>query len=216
MKYGLGYALTHEILTFFGRKLFYVKRSETSRLLDLLKDEKDKKILDFGCNIGHLTHIIKTAAPANKVYGADINMHALRLARRIYKSLRFYGINNKFFEKNKFDIVLISHVLEHIREREEFMENLSKIISDNGKIIIIVPQERIRGDTNPFHLLYNFIRLRFENPHVVKLDYNKLKNLLNKIGFEINKKTYINLFYPFKSNSRKFYSWSLIISASKI
>ena len=45
--------------------------------------------------------------------------------------------------------------------------------------------------------------------------YNDLKKLLAKAGFKIHRKKYTNYFFPLKSNSRKFYSWSLIVSASK-
>ena len=108
--------------------------------------------------------MIKEIAPQNEVCGADINIRALNCARKKYPHLKFHEANNKFFQKNKFDIVIVSHVLEHINNREKFMKKLSRIISANGKIIIAIPQERIRGGATILHLLYNLVRFKFENP----------------------------------------------------
>jgi 2-polyprenyl-3-methyl-5-hydroxy-6-metoxy-1,4-benzoquinol methylase len=214
MKYGLGYALFYNVIAFLARTIFHAKRAEIKYMLDLLKKEKRKKILDFGCNLGHLTSMIKKAAPGSEVYGADINDFALKCARKKHKCIKFYEINNKFLENNKFDIIVVSHVLEHIKKRKEFMKNLSKILSDNGKIIIAIPQERVKGDVAIVQLFYNFMKLRFKNPHVVKLYYNDLEDLFNKIGFKIDEKIYTNFIFP-KSKTRKFYSFSLVVFASR-
>ena len=214
MKYGLGYALVTNVTTFLARTLFHAKRAEIKYILSLLEKEEGKKILDFGCNLGHLTIMIKKAAPKNEVCGTDINDFALKCARRKHKHIKFCEINNKFLKNNKFDIIIVSHVLEHIKKREEFMKNLSKLLSDNGKLIMAVPQERVRGDVNLVHLFYNFVRLRFKNPHVVKLYYNDLEYLFNKEGLRIDDSIYTNFIFP-KSKKRKFYSFSLVVSASR-
>jgi 2-polyprenyl-3-methyl-5-hydroxy-6-metoxy-1,4-benzoquinol methylase len=214
MKYGLGYALVTNVTTFLARTMFHAKRAEIKYILRLLEKEEGKKILDFGCNLGHLTSMIKKAAPKNEVCGADINDFALKCARRKYKHIKFYDINNKFFRENKFDIIVVSHVLEHIKKREEFMQNLSELLSDNGKIIMAIPQERVRGDANLVHMFYNFMRLRFQNPHVVKLYYNDLEKLFDEVGFKIDDYIYTNYIFP-KSRTRKFYSFSLIVSVSR-
>jgi len=214
MKYGLGYTLILRITGFLSTT-FGVRRTEFKYMLDLLRNEKRKKILDYGCDSGYLTYRIKDIAPKNNVCGADINESALNYARKKYPHINFYKSDDKYLKDNKFDIIVISHVLEHIKERDKFMKNVSKLLSAKGKIIVAIPQERIRGDTSIPTLLYNLVRLKFENPHVAKLDYRYLKETFNKIGFKINDKMYTNCFPPFKSKTRKFYSWSLIVSASK-
>lgn len=213
MKYGLGYTLVMKLTGTLSNSL--VRNTEFKYMSDLVKREKGKRILDYGCDSGYLTNMINNAAPKNEVCGADINIYAIIIARKKYKHIKFYEITDEFFKKNKFDIIIVSHVLEHLIERKEFMRKLLKILSDDCKIIIAIPQERIRGDASIPTFLLNLIKLRFENPHIVKLDYNDLQNLFDKIGFKINEKTYTNYFPPFKSEKRKFYSWSLVVSASK-
>lgn len=219
MKYDFGYALLQEISCFLSRNLLFFKRIEIKYLLDLLSHEKGEKILkilDYGCNTGYYTNLINNLIPESEVCGADINPYALERARKKYKNINFFEVDEGFFKKNQFDVIVISHVLEHIKEREDFMKNLSRILSDRGKVILTIPQERIRGDTAFQQILYNILRFRLENPHVVKLSYDDLKDLLNKTDFRIDDRAYANYFFPFKSRSRKFYSFSLVVSASKV
>lgn len=215
MKYGLGYSLITRTIGFLGRNIFYYKRNEFNYILNLLIDQKGKKILDYGCNSGYFANMIKKAIPENQVFGADINMYALDYARKKYKNIKFYHVNDEFFEKHKFGIIIIGHVLEHIKEREEFIKKILKILSKDGKIIVVVPQEIIRGDKSLPQMIYNFFKFKFENPHVIRLFYQDLKNLFDKNNFKINNKKYINFIPPIRSDSRKFYSGSLVVSASK-
>lgn len=183
-------------------------------MLNLLGSVKGKRILDYGCNSGYFTNMIYKKCPNNTVCGADINPYAVRAATKRFKHLTFYMVDNDFFKKHTFDIIVISHVLEHIVERETFMKNLATILADDGRLIIAIPQERIRGDATVFQIMFNACRFKFENPHVVKLYYENLEELLTTIGLKIDDHTYTNYLYPFKSNSLLFHAWSLVVLAS--
>ena len=217
MKYGLGYTLITRVTGFLARTFLYYRKTELMHMIDLLKDKDNIRLLDFGCNTGYFLKMIKNKYPESKIsfHGADINQYALKYAKRKNPEFGFFEINNDFWETEKFDIIITSHVLEHIKERNEMMVNLNKLLKKDGELIVAIPQERIRGDCTIVQLLYNFMRLRFENPHVVKINYGQLNDLLSNNGFQINHHTYTNFFYPFKSNNKKFYSWSLVVSALK-
>jgi len=217
MKYGLSYTLITRVTAFLGRTVLHWRKTELNYMVSMLKEKKNIRILDFGCNTGYFLKIIKDKYPAAEfnLCGADINQYALKYARKKYTNFDFFEINNHFFEKEKFDVVIISHVLEHIKERNEIVANLSKSLKKNGELIVAIPQERIRGDCSIAQLLYNFMRLRFENPHVVKINYDQLNDLLSNNGFNISNHTYTNFFYPLISKKKKFYSWSLVVSALK-
>ena len=49
---------------------------------------------------------------------------------------------NSKIDKKKYDIVIISHVLEHISNLNKFFTQLSKYIHNNTLLIIEVPDER--------------------------------------------------------------------------
>ena len=214
MKYGLGYALITSITGFLSRTIFYFRRTELNYILNLIKND-GSKILDFGCNTGYFANMIKKRNPKSEVYGADINKFALNYACKRYKDIQFYYINEHFYKNNKFDIIILSHVLEHVKNPKELIRNITQLLNKNGLLIIAIPQERIRGDATIFQLLYNMLLLRFENPHVIKLNYEDCKDILTKSRFYISDYVYTNYFLPFKTNTKKFYSWSLVITAIK-
>ncbi|MBT5023404.1 class I SAM-dependent methyltransferase [Candidatus Woesearchaeota archaeon] len=214
MKYGLSYTLITRTTGFLARTIMYYRRTELIHICNLLKNKKNIKILDYGCNTGYFLDMIKNKHPSKNfnLCGADINRFALKYARKKYKDFTFFDINNKFFnsESKKFDVIIISHVLEHIKNRNAFMQNIKKLLKKNGEIIIAIPQERIRGDCTVIQFLYNIVRFRFENPHVVNMKFKDLDKLLVKNGLQIKKFIYTHFCYPFKSKKRRIDSWSLV------
>ena len=106
---------------------FYIKRYLKS----------DDTILDFGCGFGQLIIALKNLNLDN-VYGYDINREAEDYCKskniNIFKSLSDISI--------KFDVIIMSHVLEHIK-KDEIIETLKYIrenlLKPQGKLFIIVP-----------------------------------------------------------------------------
>ena len=215
MKYGLGYYfITKYVTTFLGRRVFYFRQVESDYMLEFIEND-GSKILDLGCNDGFFANVIKNQNPSCKVYGADINECALNLAKKRYPEIKFYKIGADFYKKKKFNVIIVSHVLEHIRDRKNFLRNISNILTKRGKLLLAVPQERIRGDMTILQWLYNLLRGSFENPHVVKLKYKDVKTLFKQVGLKPTNKIYANCISPFKSKTKKIHSMSLVVIASK-
>ena len=139
----------------------------------------------------------------------------MKYARKKYKDFKFFKVTNKFFNNERFDVIIISHVLEHVYKRNKLIANLKKLMKKDGTLVIAIPQERIRGDCTLFPIIYNLCRFRFENPHVVKMNYKNLNELLVSNGLSIQKYIYTHILYPFKSNRRRFDSWSLVTEVKK-
>ena len=214
MKYGFGYALFATFTALLSRTILYFRKNEIDYVLNIIKND-GSKILDFGCNTGWYTKIIKKRNSKCKVYGADINKFAIKYASLKYKDVKFFYIDKNFYQNKRFDIIILSHILEHVKNPNELIRNIINLLNKKGKLIIVIPQDRIRGDSAIFHFLFNLICLKFENPHVIKLKYKDCKNILTKSGLTITDYIYINYFPPFKTNTKKFYTWSLVITATK-
>jgi 2-polyprenyl-3-methyl-5-hydroxy-6-metoxy-1,4-benzoquinol methylase len=178
-------------------------------------DDNDQKILDYGCGSGHFTNRIKNSKPSCTVIGADINAYAINYARQRYNNIIFLNPDDHLFEQEDFDIIIVSHLLEHIHDREEFLQKVLCLLKKGGKIIISVPQERIRGDGTLFTIFINALRGIFINPHVVKLVYEDLSTLMAKVNVKTQSKIYTNYLYPFISDTRKWHSFSLVIIGEK-
>ncbi|HVG21707.1 MAG TPA: class I SAM-dependent methyltransferase [Blastocatellia bacterium] len=115
--------------------------------------------LDIGCGIGrNLTHL-----NGNGV-GVDHNPHSVEVARS--RGLRAFTPDefqeSTFNKPGSFDSILLSHVAEHMTEREvvKLLTAHTQLLKPGGRVIIITPQEfGFRSD--PTHvLLMDFERLR--------------------------------------------------------
>jgi 2-polyprenyl-3-methyl-5-hydroxy-6-metoxy-1,4-benzoquinol methylase len=90
---------------------------------------KGSSVLDIGCGIGALAYDIAAKIKGSKVTGIDIENKNIENAIRKYKSgnLEFiHGDALKELPDKKYDILVLSNVLEHIKKRVEFLRVLKK------------------------------------------------------------------------------------------
>ena len=177
-------------------------------------DEKSN-VLDYGCNTGRHALIVKQAYGYN-VMGADINPAAISVTQR--KGIPAELITPEFFEKYKFsfDIIINSHVLEHVDDPKDFLVNIRGLLKEDGTFVIAIPQERIRGDITLLQILYFLSRLKFENPHKHKFSKNELYSLLEEVGFVPQDYIFCNLLPPFLTKHLVYLtSRSLVVKCTK-
>ena len=161
--------------------------TEKKMISQILKKQKVKKVLDFGCNDGLLN---KYLSKKIMYWGVDNNRH-------IKKELKLFSNNIKIIKKklpfnnNFFDCVILSHVIAHIENPYELIINLEKKLKFNGIFIIISP--------NKFYKFFYFFLNIFNNynpdttiyKHYSSLEIKKkfLKNyeILNIFDYSVDK-----------------------------
>lgn len=104
--------------------------------------EKPNKVLDFGCGNGVLTYLLKCSGFGKNILGIDISKKGITNASRFFasKDLSFKTIEdfNPTVDE-KFDLIISSHVFEHINNPEKSLEEI-KHLSD--WFLIEVPLEK--------------------------------------------------------------------------
>lgn len=93
-------------------------------------------LLDIGCGTGHFIAVCQK--DGWKVYGVEPDPGA----RKIAESKTHLQIAEDFLKENyiqQFDIISMWHVLEHVHELEAYLIKLKKVLKDDGKLIIAVP-----------------------------------------------------------------------------
>ncbi|MCS5614453.1 MAG: class I SAM-dependent methyltransferase [Candidatus Marinimicrobia bacterium] len=188
---------------------------ENESVVKFAAANKNSNVLDYGCNTGRHALFVKQAYGYN-VMGADINPAAIAACKR--KGIKAEVITENFFEKYSsfFDIIINSHVLEHVDDPKDFLVNIKGMLKDEGTFVIVIPQERIRGDITIPQILYFFLRLKFENPHKHKFSKNQLFSLLDKTGFTPQDYVFCNFLPPFLTKHLIYLkSRSLVIKCTK-
>lgn len=100
---------------------------------------KDDTVLDIGCGNGSLAFDL--SQKAHKVIGIDIDPNTIKKAKARYRSanLEFIlGDATQYTFNNKFDVIVLSNVLEHIKNRVQFLKKIKTIAP---KKLIRVPME---------------------------------------------------------------------------
>ncbi len=119
-------------------------------------------VLDYG--FGHGSLLLKYPVH-HHLFGCDISEEAVHnfpaVAARAGKSAQTFTVN-EFAERTasmKFDIITLSHIIEHVQDDVALVDSLGKLLSPDGVILINVPINEVWQD--PKHVRkYNPVYLR--------------------------------------------------------
>ncbi|MBT4258075.1 class I SAM-dependent methyltransferase [archaeon] len=103
------------------------------------KINKNKKVLDLGCNTGLLGEALKK----NKnciVYGADYSKEAIILAKKRLDYSVVCNLEKEVpFESEKFDVIVLADILEHLKDPENLLNKIKNLLKKEGVIISCIP-----------------------------------------------------------------------------
>jgi len=174
------------------RKLIIQKRLDS--ISKEVKIWKNKKILDVGCSGGMLQYFLTNHG--SEVYGLDINDFVLTTTD--FKGKYICGNAMRIpLKSNGFDIVICSHVLEHLPYMYRCVKEMNRVSKPGAKIFILYPIELFRGVTCIPDVLISGQRLSLiRRIHLHKLSLDKLKNLLKGTNLTISKHKLIFALQP--------------------
>ena len=141
--------------------------------------KKNSSLLDFGCSTGHFLHGLKSKT--KNLYGVELNKKEAEFCK---KKLNIVVSNENFeqdFSSNKFDFISMIFVLEHISDPILLLKNLKKLLTKNGKLIIVVP-----NINDPLIKLYDvphFEEFYYCIEHLFYFNKKTLGQVLNKAGY---------------------------------
>ena len=179
---------------------------------------KKVKLLDIGCsNGGKVLHFLDKEIFSEIVYTGldsvywdnDKNLQPVSFGERQF----IYGdaCNLPFFDK-KFDLIILSHVFEHIQDSEKLCFEINRVIKKEGKILVIVPLEKggVVGFINRNRNLWK--RLRIILDYLRVFHYHAISPHIHFKSYEEYKKFFEKKFNIVESYARGSF-WMLFISA---
>jgi SAM-dependent methyltransferase len=97
------------------------------------------RVMDIGCGLGAVAYDV--AQVSKQVVGMDLNAKSIQKARELYQrpNLEFrVGDALKTLPDEKYDVVILSNVLEHLTGRPEFLRRVQAVLKPE-RILIRVP-----------------------------------------------------------------------------
>jgi len=179
------------------------KKQEIFEVLTDLQLPQNGEVLDFGCGDGELTEVISKALPEWTVYGTDISKIAIGKAKEKNPACTFFSPNNEELAGKKFDFLFTSHVLEHVYNLPQLLEEMCNYLKPDACMLHFLPcgnpgsfEHSIcllrKGGINPE--LEN--RFFFEDEgHVRRLTTDQLSALCAEKGFVLRKQYYRSQYY---------------------
>jgi len=105
---------------------------------------KSDRVLDIGCGIGAVAYDVATVSGA-QVVGIDFNENSIKTARERYQhpQLEFrVGDALKVLPEEKFSVVILSNVLEHLPGRPAFLRRAQEALRPKRMLIRVPLFER--------------------------------------------------------------------------
>ena len=172
--------------------------------------------LDFGCSDGAFLATLKSKG-IGRLVGVDISQDAVRKARKQFPDMEVIHIRQTVplpFEDGLFTSITILDVIEHVAQQGILLNELNRVLKDDGTLVVTVPGQHIFSFLDTGNLKFRFPRLHrwyycrrhseaqyeyryVSNPDGLVGDISegkrwhehftraKLEKLLNKSGFEV-------------------------------
>jgi SAM-dependent methyltransferase len=112
--------------------------TNTAATISAFLDRPDKTILDVGCANGGLLEALKTFGHRN-VTGVDPARTCVANSRKSGLCAYLGSLSALPASFKKFDVVILSHVLEHIQDLRTALKHLRQILHEDSVVYVEVP-----------------------------------------------------------------------------
>lgn len=141
----------------------------------------DDRVLDIGSGNGSLAKDV--ASVAGSVLGVDIDSGLVEKAKRKNSAdnLEYRALDaTKDLSDKKFDVIIMSNVLEHIEHRVEFLKQIRPLAKKFIFRVPMIDREWVTLYKKELGLDY-----RLDTTHFIEYTFDQFKNEFEQAGFDI-------------------------------
>jgi 2-polyprenyl-3-methyl-5-hydroxy-6-metoxy-1,4-benzoquinol methylase len=142
-------------------------------------------LLEIGAGDGSFLRIINENYPTVDLSAVETDISTLSQREEIKNLENYESLEEICKYNNKYDVICLFHVLEHIIDPCDLISKIIKVIHKDSLFIIEVPSLN-----DPLLSLYNcesYKKYYFQNQHPYVYSENSLKRLMEFNGFETKK-----------------------------
>ncbi|MBE9531791.1 MAG: methyltransferase domain-containing protein [Proteobacteria bacterium] len=158
------------------KETYFAEKDKDFIDLGYVFSDTDMKVLDVGCANGlFLDYLIEEKDI--RAQGIDVSIEMIKMAVKNGFACKCEKIEEA---QGLYDLLTMWDTLEHIREPAAFLKKAAAILNPGGDIIIQTPCRGVISDS------YGAEWIQYQPPyHVHLFDFESLKLLLEKVGFDI-------------------------------
>lgn len=167
----------------FVNKIYHSIRKKTlqskKNLIERETIKSNGNILDIGCGTGAFLHTMKTGGWI--ITGLEPEESARAKATMLYDIEPQPSQHIFNLPYNTYDAITMWHVLEHVHQLHEYVEQLKNMLTDKGKIFIAVPNYKSLDAKH-----YSKFWAAYDVPrHLYHFSPASMKNLVEQHGLSI-------------------------------
>jgi SAM-dependent methyltransferase len=110
-------------------------------LIELLS-RKCKRLLDIGCGAGDNAALVKSMHPECEIFGITHSPVEAKLAQKYMVKCWIFDVEDELpddLSNQTFDALIVSHILEHLRDPAKALARFSQLLRSGGEALIAVP-----------------------------------------------------------------------------
>ncbi|MFX1274379.1 MAG: class I SAM-dependent methyltransferase [Promethearchaeota archaeon] len=134
-------------------------------------------VFDFGTGTGGVLDIFKNEG--FEIFGVDVNKEFLNYGVSQGLNLKLGSIDELLKYPKKANLIIASHILEHLHNIDDYIRRLWLCLEDNGYIFIELP-----GLFN-VHKVYHSFLPYFVIEHLYYFNLNSLNKIMTQNGFKL-------------------------------
>ncbi|MEK7472801.1 MAG: class I SAM-dependent methyltransferase [Patescibacteria group bacterium] len=168
------------------------------RYVDIKKGQ-GRTLLELGSSLGYFSRVFKDRG--FDVTGSDISNYIVKKAGSIQKDIKFIklDIESKLNNSKKYDFIVAFEVLEHLKDPENALKNIKKMLNKNGVLIFSTPYPTKIALADPTHI--NVHKPSWWRSIGKKAGFIKMQFIYATfIPFLYRISKYLSIGFPFKSD----------------
>ena len=155
--------------------LFSVSRGRALAKLYDTTQQRPETILDLGCGFGHLLFGFNQVFPDARYIGVEYDEKTGDTLKKSGFEFRYGGIDDIADLNGTIDILITSHVFEHVVEPHVFLEKCIALLKPGGVVLWEMPNLDI----------FNLKCERRHSPHICLWDIKTLESILKEHQLDV-------------------------------